>query len=60
MIEKLKGLYYSYQEIINYLIIGVITTIISLVVKYALLFTVLDAKNAIQLQLSIIISWLVA
>ncbi len=60
MVEKCKEIYKNYQEMIHYLIIGVLTTIISLVVKYVLLFTVLDAKNAWQLQLSVIISWFIA
>lgn len=53
-------LYKKYKEIINYLIVGVLTTVVSLVVKWGLLFTVLDAKNAFQLQLAVIISWIAA
>ncbi len=60
MVEKLKEVYGKYQEMINYLIIGVLTTVISLIVKYALLFTILDAKDGLQLQISIIVSWVVA
>lgn len=48
----------KYKEIINYLIFGALTTLVSLIIKYSLLFTVLDAKNAIQLQIAIIISWI--
>lgn len=58
--DKLKKLYKKYEEIINYLIVGVLTTIVSLAVKYALLFTILDAKKAIQLQIAVIISWICA
>lgn len=60
MIEKGLELYKKYEEMINYLIIGVLTTVISLIVKYSLLFTVLDPKDAIQLQISIVASWIVA
>lgn len=56
----MKNLYIKYKEIINYLIFGVLTTIVNLIVKYALLFTILDAANPIQLQTAIIISWIVA
>lgn len=56
----MKNLYEKYKEIINYLIFGVLTTIVSLVVKYLLLFTILDASNPIQLQTAIIISWILA
>ena len=58
--QKIKGLYLKYKEIINYLVFGVLTTVVSLGVKYLLLFTILDAANAFELQLSVIISWLAA
>jgi putative flippase GtrA len=54
------SLYNKYKETINYLIFGVLTTIVSLFVKYILLFTLLDASNALQLQISVIISWIAA
>lgn len=58
--NKIISLYKKYEEIINYLIVGGLTTLVSLVVKWGLLFTVLDAKNAFQLQLAVIISWIAA
>ena len=58
--EKIKSLYEKYREIINYLIFGVLTTIVNIGTKYALLFTILDAKNAVELQLAITISWILA
>ena len=58
--KKILKLYKKYEEIINYLIVGVLTTIISIATKWALLFTVLDAKSAIELQIAVIISWIVA
>lgn len=58
--KKILELYKKYQEIINYLIIGVLTTVVNLVIKYALLFTVLDASNPTQLQIAVVISWIVA
>ena len=48
------------KETIMYLIFGVLTTIVNLIVKYALLFTILDATHPIQLQTAIIISWIIA
>ena len=48
------------KEVILYLIFGVLTTVVSLGVKYALLFTVLDAENSFELQVSIVISWTAA
>lgn len=58
--EKIKELYIKYKELINYLIFGVLTTIVSLATKYLLLFTILDAENGIQLQIAVVASWIVA
>ena len=60
MIERIKELYTKYKEIINYLIFGVLTTLVNLITKYILLFTILDPTNGFQLQTAIIISWIVA
>ena len=58
--EQIKELYTKYKEVINYLIFGVLTTVVSLATKYLLLFTILDAENGVQLQIAVIISWIVA
>ena len=58
MIKKIKELYIKYKEIINYLIFGVLTTLVNLITKYILLFTILDPTNGFQLQIAIIISWI--
>lgn len=50
----------KYKEIINYLIFGLLTTVVNLLVKYLLLFTIFDANNPILLQCAIIVSWIVA
>lgn len=60
MKNKLLKLYKEHREIANYLIVGGLTTLVSLVVKYALLFTILDATNGIQLQIAVIISWIIS
>jgi len=56
--KQLINLYFKYEEIINYLIVGFFTTLINLGTKYLLLFTIFDATNAYLLQTTIIISWL--
>ena len=56
--QKIKEIYFKYKEVINYLIFGILTTVVSLVIKWGLLFTVLNAKNAFQLQIAVIISWI--
>ena len=60
MIERIKELYTKYKEIINYLIFGALTTLVNLITKYILLFTILDPTNGFQLQIAIIISWIAA
>lgn len=56
--KKIKELYLKYKELINYLIFGVLTTVVSLVTYYLLVFTILDANNPIELQIANIISWI--
>ena len=58
--DKIKELYLKYKEIINYLIVGVLTTVVSLTVYYGLVLTVLDPQNPIQLQAANIVSWVCA
>ena len=58
--KKMFKLYKKYEEIVNYLIVGVLTTIVSIVVKWGLLFTIFNASNALQLQTTVIISWVSA
>ena len=56
----MKKLYKKYEEIINYLIVGVLTTIVSLISYYLLVTTILNPQNGIQLQIANIISWICA
>lgn len=58
MLIKSKKLYRKYEEIINYIIFGVLTTLVSLITKWGLLYTILDPTNSLELQISIIISWI--
>lgn len=55
---KIKELYVRYKEIINYLIVGFLTTIVSLAVYYITVFTLLNPENSIQLQIANILSWI--
>ena len=56
----MKDIYLRHKEIINYLIVGVLTTVVSLAVYYACVLTILNPNNAVQLQLANIISWIAA
>ena len=51
-------IYKKYEELINYLIIGILTTAVSLATYYLLTLTILDANNKVYLQIANIISWL--
>ena len=50
----------KYREIISYLIVGGLTTVVSLGVYYACVFTFLNPDNPVQLQIANIISWIAA
>lgn len=56
--KKLLKLYKKYKEIINYLIVGGLTTFISLIVYYICVYTFLDPNKSIQLQIANIVSWI--
>lgn len=60
MLKTIKEIYLKHKEIINYLIFGVLTTAVSLETKYLLLFTIFEPSNAIELQVAITLSWIVA
>lgn len=58
--NKIIDLYKKYEEIINYLIIGGLTTVVGVGSKLLLLFTILDQTDGVQLQIAEIISWVLA
>lgn len=60
MIDKIKNIYFKNREIIVYLIVGVLTTIVSLGVYYGLVLTILDPNKALELQIANVISWIAA
>lgn len=58
----LKALFKKFcnKEIIFYLIFGVLTTLVSLIVYYFCTLTFLNPQNAVQLQIANIISWVLS
>ncbi len=56
-IKLAKKVYQKQTEFINYLIVGVMTTIVSLLIYYVCVLTILDPSNALQLQVANMISW---
>ena len=57
---KLKNLYKKYKEIINYLIIGCLTTVVSLATFYIVRIFFLTNDTQLDIQISNIISWFFA
>ena len=55
-----RELYFKYKEIINYLIVGGLTTVVSLASYYICVLTFLDPQDAIQLQIANVISWILS
>jgi len=58
--NKLLDIYRKHTEIINYLIVGVLTTVVSLVSYFVCTYTFLDPTNKVELQIANIISWVLA
>lgn len=55
--DFIKNIYKNYEEIINYLIVGVMTTVVSLIFYYISTRTFLDPEIPIQLQIANLIKW---
>ena len=58
IIKKVWNLYKKYDEMINYLIVGGLTTVVSLGTYYFCVYTFLNPNNAFHLQIANIISWI--
>lgn len=56
----MKKLYIKYKELFDYLVVGVLTTVISLAVYYACIWTFADPNNPILLQVANVLSWIVS
>lgn len=57
MIKKCKELYLKYEEMVNYLIVGVLNTIVSWAAFFACAYTILDAQIVWQNIMLSVISW---
>ncbi len=58
--KKIWNLYKKYEEIVNYLVVGGLTTIVAIGSKLLLLATILDQTNGLELQIAEVISWFLA
>ncbi len=57
MIQKIIDIYKKYEEIWNYLVVGVLTTLVSFLAYLLVTRTFLDVESPIQLQIANIIKW---
>lgn len=55
--NKIIELYKKYKEIINYVIVGGLTTVASMTIFYGSTWTFLDGNDPFQLQVANVISW---
>lgn len=55
--NKIVELYKKHKEIINYLIVGGLTTVVSMAIFYGSTWTFLDGNDAFELQVANVLSW---
>ncbi|MBQ4298242.1 MAG: GtrA family protein, partial [Clostridia bacterium] len=60
MFATVKRLWNKYRELIRYLIVGVLTTAVSLGVYWLATATVLDPADPVRLQAANVLSWIAA
>ena len=60
MIQTIKQLYFRYKELINYVIVGGLTTVVSLTSYYFFTTAFLDQQDPFQLMAANTFSWICA
>lgn len=55
--KKLRALCRKYRELIAYVIVGGLTTVVSMALYYGSTWTFLDGSDALQVQIANVISW---
>ena len=60
MIKNVKNLYNKHDEIINYLVVGVLTTVVSLVSFYIVRLFIFTHNTQLHIQIANIISWILS
>lgn len=56
--NRIKFFYEKNAEILRYLVVGTLTTLVSMVVFYGCVWKLLDGNDAVQLQIANILSWI--
>lgn len=60
MIKKAKKIYNKHDKIINYLVVGVLTTVVSLVSFYIVRLFIFTSSTQLHIQIANIISWILS
>lgn len=60
MIQTIKQLYFRYKELINYVIVGGLTTVVSLTSYYFFTAVFLNPQDPFQLMTANTLSWICA
>lgn len=58
--NKIKKNLNKNKEIINYLVVGILTTLVGLLTYFICVHTFLNANNVIELEIANIISWILS
>ena len=58
--DKIKELYMKYKEVVNYLVVGVLTTVVSIGSYMIMTHTFLNPDDGFQLQVANVLSWILA
>lgn len=56
--EKLHALFRKYRELIAYVIVGGLTTVVSMALYYGSTWAFLDGSDALQVQIANVIAWI--
>ena len=56
--NRIIALIKGYKEIVSYIIVGGLTTVVSLVVYYGCVLTFLNPRDPVQLQIANVLSWI--
>ncbi|MBD5551573.1 MAG: GtrA family protein [Lachnospiraceae bacterium] len=54
--KKIFALYKKYEELVNYLVVGVMTTVVSWA-AYAVCKLIMDVDNAVMMQIAVVVRW---
>ena len=57
---KIQEILKKYEEIIRYLIVGGLTTVLSCIIFYGSTWTFLDGEDAVQLQIANVLQWVLS